>query len=465
MGRDRVRRATLDKIKRDTKPVPADQTSDVPNAKGKFAARDHTLVQQFKLVVLGGPDAGQQVVSTGERMVIGKHPSCDLILQDETVSRFHCEISIKGRAIVKDLDSRNGTILDGVGIAIGYARGGSILTLGETRIRLDLGDDHVTIALSENEQFGGLVGRSTAMREVFTWLERAAATDTTVLLEGETGTGKEAAAEAIHAHSSRREHPFLVIDCGALPMDLLESELFGHERGAFTGALGARQGAFEAANGGTVFLDEIGELSSDLQPKLLRALEKREVKRVGSNHYIPIDVRILAATNRNLRSEVNAARFRSDLFFRLAVVTVHLPPLRDRLDDMDLIVAAILGRLGVADQPEAESLTSANFIDHLCSHAWPGNVRELRNYVERCLTLQTRAPLLDDSAQESPAPDALVSAKMPFKLARDRWNDHCERKYLEELLREHDNNVTSAARAAEIDRPYLYRLLWRHGLR
>src|SRR5262249_6125363 len=173
--------------------------------------------------------------------------------------------------------------------------------------------DHVKIPLSDRERFGLLVGHSLAMRAAFALLERAAATDATVLLEGETGTGKEAAAESIHREGARRDGPFVVVDCGAIPPDLLESELFGHERGAFTGALSGREGAFEAAGGGTIFLDEVGELAADLQPKLLRALERREVKRVGSNKYVAVDVRVIAATNRNLRAEVNARQFRSDL--------------------------------------------------------------------------------------------------------------------------------------------------------
>ena len=419
------------------------------------------LVRQLQLVVLDGPDAGLRKRAEGERVVIGKHESCDVVLHDDTVSRFHCDVTIEGgRAVVRDLESRNGTVLDGVAVATAYARSGSILTLGTTRVRVDLGDDHVVVPRSERSQFGGLVGRSHAMRTAFALLERAAATDATVLLEGETGTGKEAAAEAIHAESTRRNGPLLVIDCGAIPPDLLESELFGHERGAFTGAVGARQGAFEAANGGTIFLDEIGELVADLQPKLLRALEKREVKRVGANHYTPIDVRIIAATNRNLRTEVNAGRFRPDLFFRLAVVTISLPPLREVREDMPLIVSSILERLGTTEE-EAKPLRTPDFIDYLSSHAWPGNVRELRNYLERCIALQTRVALAEDTQPKRP----LVDARIGLRQAREAWNHACEQVYLEELLRAHNNNVSSAARAAGIDRPYFYRLLWRHKLR
>ena len=417
-----------------------------------------SLVQQLQLVVLDGPDAGLRIRATSDRMRIGKHESCDVVLSDETVSRFHCEVTIEaGRAVVRDLESRNGTVLDGVAIMAGYARSGSVLTLGTTRVRLDLGGDHVLVPLSERSQFGGLVGRSPTMRTAFALLERAAACDTTVLSEGETGTGQEAAAEAIHAESARRDHPMLVIDCGAIPPDLLETELFGHERGAFTGALEARQGAFEAATGGTIFLDEIGELVPDLQPKLLRVLEKREIKRVGANQHIPIDVRIIAATNRDLRAEVNAGRFRPDLFFRLAVLTVPLPPLRAVREDVPLIVNAILDRLGTQD-PETEGLRSAEFIEYLASHAWPGNVRELRNYLERCIALRTRVAIAEDTRP-------VVDARMGLKEARESWTLAFERMYLKDLLQAHGNNVSAAARAAGVDRAYFYRLLWRHDLR
>jgi len=256
--------------------------------------------------------------------------------------------------------------------------------------------------------FGQMVGRSEAMVTLFSLLQRAAASEATVLIEGETGTGKEASAEAIHRESRRKAGPFVVVDCGAIPPQLLESELFGYERGAFTGAVQARPGAFEAASGGTIVLDEIGELTLDLQPKILRALERKQIKRIGSTAYVPADVRVLASTNRSLREEVAAGRFRSDLYYRLAVVKIQLPPLRDRVGDIPLLVAHVLDRLGIADSPEASKLLSPEFVAKLASYRWSGNVRQLRNYLERCVALgDTTLPLTDTMLPRPPWPRRL----------------------------------------------------------
>jgi two-component system, NtrC family, response regulator GlrR len=297
-------------------------------------------------------------------------------------------------------------------------------------------------------------------------LERVAATDATVLLLGETGTGKELAAESIHRESSRANGPFIIVDCGAIPSELLESELFGHERGAFTGALRSREGAFSAAAGGTIFLDEIGELPRDLQPKLLRALSRRAVKPVGGEAYVDVDVRVIAATNRDLRQEVNVDRFRGDLYYRLAVVEVRLPPLRDRLDDLPILVETML-RESRATPIETSRLLAAPFLAQLREHRWPGNVRELRNAIDRALALGPWEP--EPSAKTTEPPGGLsgppIDLSRPFKEARDDWTATFERAYLAALLVEHGGNIRAAARAAGIDRVHLYRLLARHGLR
>ena len=421
------------------------------------------LMQQFRITVIEGADAGKTIVSDGQRLVVGTHESADLVLHDPTVSRFHCELGVSGdKVLLRDLGSSNGTFLNGTWTLQAYLRSGAVLSLGNTRVRFDLETERVRVAMSEREEFGLMVARSVAMRAVFARLERAAATDVTVLLEGETGTGKEAAAASIHRESARREGPFVVVDCGAIPADLLESELFGHERGAFTGAIAARKGAFETASGGTIFLDEIGELGADLQPKLLRALEQREIKRVGGAQYFPVDVRVIAATNRNLRSEVNAKKFRADLYYRLAVLEIRLPPLRERAEDLPMLVENILAKMGIADSSEADIVRTPEFQAELARHSWPGNVRELRNYVERCIALREQ-PALEAPGFEPEMP--IADASLPLKIAREVWTKTFEKRYLEDALRRHDDNVRAAARAAGVNRMYFYRLLWRHGLR
>jgi two-component system, NtrC family, response regulator GlrR len=388
------------------------------------------------------------------------------------VSRFHFELAIvSGQMVLRDLGSRNGTRLDEVHVreALPHGRariaiGGSVLQLTEM--------DRVSLDLNPDVAFGELVGSSVLMRRVFALLERCAASDATVLLEGETGTGKDAVAEAIHGRSDRRDQPFIVVDCGAISAELLESELFGHERGAFTGAVMPRDGAFVAASGGTLFLDEIGEMPLALQSKLLHALEHREVKRVGSNKYVPADVRVIAATNRNLREEVNLRRFRSDLYYRLAVIQVKLPPLRDRLDDVPRLAQHFLDAIVKRSRRPVDTafLRTPELVAELRAHRWPGNLRELRNYVERCYALREAVRLEPEGAEGAEAPAAqggipIVDASLPLREAREQWTQELERRYLELLLARHAGNVREAARAAGVDRVYLYRLLWKYDLK
>jgi two-component system, NtrC family, response regulator GlrR len=417
-----------------------------------------TRIRRVHFVVLVGPDKDKRFAAQGTRATIGIQDSADVVLTDPSVSRFHCEVTLRDGAVaIRDLGSTNGTQVNGVRVVEGFLGDADILTLGRTRLRVDFGADHIDVPMSSRERFAMLVGRSPAMRAVFALLERAAASDSTVLLAGDTGTGKELAAQSIHNESSRRDQPFVALDCGAIPPTLLESELFGHEKGAFTGAIADRRGAFESANGGTVFLDEIGELSTDLQPKLLRVLERREVRPVGSNRVVPIDVRIVAATNRDLRAEVNSGRFRADLFYRLAVIEVRMPSLREHVEDLPVLVETILASLGAAASRDADRVRAPAFLAELATHPWPGNVRELRNHIERCLALQSLAPPVDTRAAGPPPLDA----SRPYRDVRDDF----ERQYFADLLRRHAGNVSAAARAAGMDRPSLYRALWKHGLR
>jgi two-component system, NtrC family, response regulator GlrR len=426
--------------------------------------RDHRRVRRFTLAVDDGPDRGTQFTSSGERAVIGTHDGVDLRLTDRAVSRFHCELEIGAHQVVlTDLHSRNGTRVDGVAVLRAPLPDGAAIAIGTTTLRFRYAAEHAEIPLETTGRFGLLVGAAPAFRAVMAQLARVAGSAATILLEGETGTGKELAAESVHRESARRDGPFLTVDCGALPPDLIEAELFGHARGAFTGAIGERTGVFEAARGGTVLLDEIGELEPALQPKLLRVLESREIRRLGESSYRPVDVRVIAATHRDLRAEVNAQRFRPDLYYRLAVVTIRLPPLRERRADLALLIDAILEQLAMAAHPLATTLRTPGFRDALAGHAWPGNVRELRNYVERCLVMRAPMPPSDAAPVVDPAP--VTGSPEPLKAARERWLRVFEHAYLSDLLARHAGNVTAAARGAGVDRIHLYRLLWRNGLK
>ncbi len=452
------------------------------------------VIRRFTIACVSGPSSGRQWQGGAERCTIGSHPSNELVLDDPTVSRFHCELVVAGDRIrVRDLGSRNGTAVGEVAINDATVADRATIAIGHSAIRIVIEPTVTEVAQSSRTQLGPLIGASAPMRELFSQLERIAPTEATVLIEGETGSGKEGVVEAIHTISPRSEGPLIVVDCSAVPANLIESELFGHEPGAFTGATSRRVGAFEAASGGTLLLDELGELPAELQPKLLRALESREIRRVGSNTTIKCDVRIVAATNRDLRREVNRGAFRADLYYRLAVVRLLIPPLRVRASDIPLLVAHFLQRLGARPEIKA-SLTTEPFLAALATAPWPGNVRELRNHVEQCVVFgEARLPgageaeadaahaalLLggaspaalalpaDPASPASPAssgaPDS--SPLPPYEQARRAALEDFERTYLRRLLASCHDNVAQAAREAGVNRAYLHRLLRRHGLR
>jgi two-component system, NtrC family, response regulator GlrR len=437
---------------RENQPVPFrvvrdDDANSTPAVTGREVA---PMIDRIDLAVLGGPDKGRVMNATGKRCVVGTGDGADLVLSDPTVSRYHCEIVLEqGRAIIRDLASKNGTLVDGVTILAAPLSDGAALTLGKTTIRFAREPGALQPLMSTRDRFGALVGRSIAMRSIFAVLERAAASEATVLLRGETGTGKDLTAASIHQESARRDAPFVIVDLAAAPGPLLASDLFGHVKGAFTGADRDREGAFERAHGGTVFLDEIGDLDPDLQPQLLRVLETKTVQRIGSSARVPVDVRVIAATHRDLRADVNSRRFRADLYYRLAVLEITLPPLRERSDDIPLLVEAI-----AADLDEPAAVRDPAWVAALLKHPWPGNVRELRNHVERAIGLGRNATTASE-----------IDVSIPLKEARNRWVHLFESRYLAELLRAHKNNVSAAARAAGIDRVHFYRLLGRAGLR
>ena len=413
----------------------------------------------------GGMPIQRSIVHDGDICKIGSHASNDIVLRDPMVSRFHCRLVREdGIWVLRDSGSMNGTKIDGVRVRDADIIDGGVLGLGDSVVRIRAGDAQKEDLVPTLPSFGALVGTSLAMRRLFGLLEKIAQSDINVLIEGESGTGKELVATETMQRSARADKPFVVVDCGAISPSLVESELFGHVRGAFTGADRDRVGAFEAADGGTVFLDEIGELPLELQPKLLRALEAREIRRVGETRPRRVNVRVISATNRDLEREVNKGRFREDLYFRLAVISARVPPLRERADDMVILVRTFLQQLGV---PEEERLFGAAVLHEMTKHDWPGNVRELRNYVERSIVLQSASPTLRRglTGPASASPTNGIDLSVPFRIAKDSVIDSFERGYLSSLLEAAGGNMSKAARMAGMDRMYLHRLVQKHGLR
>jgi transcriptional regulator with GAF, ATPase, and Fis domain len=406
------------------------------------------------------------VIHDGDLCRIGTHASNDLVLNDPAVSRFHCRlVREEGGWRVRDTGSLNGTKIDGVRIRDADLPPEGALTLGDSVVRIHAGEAAQQEVVPMVPSFGAIAGTSVAMRKLFALLEKVAQSDINILIEGESGTGKELVATEIVQRGSRADRPFVIVDCGAISPNLVESELFGHIRGAFTGADRDRVGAFEAADGGTVFLDEIGELPLELQPKLLRALEAREIRRVGETKARKVNVRVVSATNRDLEREVNKGRFREDLYFRLAVLQVRVPPLRERLEDLSILIRVFLSALGV---PEQERLFGSAVLAEMSKHDWPGNVRELRNYVERSVVLQSAVPAGATTRRSAPSHPHLgsqVDIRIPFKIAKDAAVDTFERSYLGALLESCGGNMSKAARTAGMDRMYLHRLVQKHGLR
>jgi DNA-binding NtrC family response regulator len=419
-----------------------------------------TWARELELVVIDGQDAGKSVRTGAPVVRIGTAAGCDLPLADPTVSRIHCELHGDRRGVgVTDLGSTNGTSVDGVQIKEARLHPGALLRLGATTIRVAFGDVPRELPLSSRGRFGGLLGSSVAMRHVYAVLERVAPTDATVLIQGETGTGKEVAARAIHDASERAKQRFVAVDCGAIAPGLIESELFGHQKGAFSGATDDRSGPFEQAEGGTLFLDEIGELPLALQSRLLRVLEMREVRRVGASDARAVDVRVVCATNRPLARAVNDGSFREDLYYRLAVVEVELPPLRARREDIPLLAAHFYERFTGARPKLPEDV-----VESLLGRSWSGNVRELRNFVERGAALGWGAAPGAGAARPDASRELLdshVRDDLPLKEARALFVETFERAYARKLLRATNGSVTRAAERAGVDRRTFQRLVAR----
>ncbi len=423
-----------------------------------------TPARRCQLLVVDGPDAGRAVTLGTRPVRVGTREGCALRLSDPRVSGEHLEVQAEEAGfLVKDLGSRNGTLYEGSRVGEVRVRAGATFKVGRSFLRIQPEGQPWELAPSQARRFGELVGESLAMRELFAVLEHVAPSDTTVLLQGETGTGKEVAARSIHEASARRRGPFVAVDCGALPEGLVESELFGHVRGAFTGAMSARSGAFVRASGGTLFLDELAGIPPNVQARLLRVLEERRVRPVGGDAEQTVDVRVVAASREDLSLAVAEGTFRPDLYYRLAVVTLPLPPLRQRREDLPLLVADLLRRRGFEPGP-----MRGPGLELLSGHDWPGNVRELRNVLERALVLSPGAHTFEElrlSLQpQGSGPEVPLRTDLPFAEAKQALLDVFERHYLRDILSRAGGNLSEAARQSGLDRKHLRTLARKHGL-
>jgi len=411
----------------------------------------------FTLAVVAGPDTGAVFALDASQpgpLLIGQGPACHVRLTDPQVSRRHAALDLTDGVVrVRDLRSTNGTYVHGAQVMDAYVAVGQLIRVGATELALGARPQGDFVPPPpRTTSFGKVFGASTEMRRLYPILERLAASLVPVVIEGETGTGKELVAEAIHDFGERAAGPYVVFDCTAVPPNLVETELFGHEKGAFTGAVSARRGVFERAHGGTLLIDEIGDLDLALQPKLLRAIERGEIRRVGGDAYLRVDVRVLAATRRDLDREVQSGRFRDDLYHRLAVGRVELPPLRERRGDIVLLAQRFWSELG------GPAPIPFELLDRWDDEPWHGNVRELRNAVARAVTLGDLAPLRGDPASRE-VPDDDVIARViadghPFPVARLKVLEAFERRYTEHVLEQHGGNVRKAAAASGIGRRY-----------
>lgn len=418
----------------------------------------------FAIRVTQGPDTGQRFVvepTAPGRLLVGTSPACEIRLTDREVSRRHAALEpVPGGLLLEDLSSSNGTSISGLRILEVVLSGGESVRVGQSELQVERLASPARSA-PERSAFGRLMGESAAMRRIYPLCERLAKSDVPVLIEGETGTGKELLAETLHEESARSSGPFVVFDCSAVTPNLVESQLFGHERGAFTGATHTRKGVFELAHGGTLFIDEIGDLDISLQARLLRAIERGEVCRVGSERWLKVNVRIVAATRRDLDREVAAGRFRDDLFFRMAVARIELPPLRRREGDIGLLARHFWDALGGSERPLPFEL-----FERFEEYAWPGNVRELSNAVARALALGdlAQAPLGDAPAPASAGDvvDQILALELPLPRAKQRMMEEFERRYVARVLERHGGDARRAAEASGIARRYFNLLRARH---
>ena len=466
-------------------------------------ARPQTIqLRTCRLITGHGPSRREHLFDQ-TTIRIGAMEDNDLIVSDDTVSRFHCRIEQDEVGyILRDLGSTNGTYINGIRVREAYLHPGVVISIGQSDVQFFVGQERVEVIPSSKNRLGDIIGKNVKMRELYAIIEKIAPTGATVIIEGETGTGKEVVAQTIHKLSPRAPQSMMVFDCGAVPKNLIESELFGHEKGSFTGAIMTRQGLFEMAHNSTLFIDELGELPMELQPKLLRALEQREIRRVGATRSLKVDVRIIAATNRQLEEEVRAGRFRQDLYYRLSVVRLLLPPLRERIDDIPLLVESFLGEHSYNRLPDGSrkcTHISSDAMELLVRYRWPGNIRELVNAIERAVSFASGSEIRPEDLPENirvgdshgflpePSTRPAESRKsgevprpvtdtpsggtgheprldLPFKDAKDQWIAQFEQKYVAFLLKKHKGNISHAARTADIDRKYFRKLMRKYDI-
>jgi DNA-binding NtrC family response regulator len=431
----------------------------------KGRAASELTTASVSATVEEGPDRGKLATLSGASLTVGTDPGNDLALTDSAVSRRHAVITVTPEGVqVEDLGSTNGTWLNGTRIKTAFAADGAIVKVGGTRFKLRVGTRKMVVMADEEESFEGLLGRSPAMREIFALVRQLGRTNLPVAVTGETGTGKELVGRALHAAGPRRARGFQVLDCGSLLPELLRSELFGHEKGAFTGAVDSARGILEAADGGTVFLDEVGEIDPAVQPALLRALETREVTRIGSRKVVPVDVRVVSATNRDLAQAVEDGGFRRDLFYRLSCFTIRLPPLRERVEDIPLLAERFLADCMKANDLPATALT-ADGTAALLAHGWPGNVRELKNVVQIACVLADGRPVGADAVRRALAGGARPSPAAAPAAAGASQLETLERAAIVEALEATDWNRKAAARKLGIAASTIFDKIKRYGLK
>jgi len=460
-------------------------------------------LHKIKLQVLTGSDINLEGTFEKPVVRIGADPLCDLVMSDPTVSRMHAEVRRRGDTFeLIDLDSTNGTFVNGERIKSFEIESDSRFQVGRSQVLFTVTTEQIAVQVTDRTRYGNIIGQSQALREIFSILDRVAPSDLSVVIEGETGAGKELIAAALHEHSARASKPFVVFDCSAFPPTLLESELFGHEKGAFSGASQRHRGVFERADGGTIFFDELGEMDIEFQAKFLRVLETGDVRRVGGESSFNVDVRVVAATNRDLEELVQEKKFRQDLYYRLAKVRFNLPPLRERPEDIPLLAEHFLNV--IAGEENARPLLTEDALRTLQAYRWPGNIRQLRNVIEKAVAMCSGGaitseylrkelnvaptfssePAVQTAARPLEAPAAQSTGistngrqvtlqteiedadgeAIPFRDAKDALVDKFERIYLENLLIRNRQNVSKTAREAQIDRRHLYRLLKKHDL-